>query len=199
MRAVGHTWSLGGAFGPVLQSSLCTFAQRDSHPRRDLGRPFDNLHSECHKIIWPIYAKNVFFLKMEGLYFHGTHLSTESLIYESTTCSENVPFLWIKLQLSANSANTLTSFCKHFHVIQSLTSFVSSRVKLLGKITLFQLKNHFLFKQFPVYSTPPSSSWSWLTFLGLAQWPQPTQFSVPGQVEARQMHSVQVLIKITIA
>lgn len=139
------------------------------------------------------------FLKMEGLYFHGAHLCTESLIYESTKCSENVPFLWIKLQLSANSANTLTSFCKHFHVIQSLTSFVPTRVKLLGKITLFPLKNHFLFKQSPVYSTPPTSSRSWLTFPGMVQWPEPTQFSVPGQVGARQILSVQILIKITIA
>lgn len=60
MRAEGYTWSLGSALEPVLQSSLCTFTQRDSYPRRNLGRPFDNLHSECHKIIWPIYAKNVF-------------------------------------------------------------------------------------------------------------------------------------------
>lgn len=102
------------------------------------------------------------FPKREGLYFHRAHLHTLSLICESTVRNEKAPFLWIKPQLSANSANTLTSFCKHFHVIQSLTSFVSTRVKLLGKITLFPLKNRFLFKWFPRCSTPPTSSWSWL-------------------------------------
>lgn len=183
----------------LCSNLLSVPSPRGTHIQEEtLEGPLITCIQSATKLFGPSMQK-MSFLKMEGLYFRGAHLCTESLIYESTKCSENVPFLWIKLQLSANSANTLTSFCKHFHVIQSLTSFVSTRVKLLGKITLFPLKNHFLFKQPPVYSTPPTSSWSWLTFLGLVQWPEPTQFSVPGQVEARQIHSVQILIKITIA
>lgn len=165
-------WQDQGATSDAWETplSLCPsvlplpFAYRDSRPRTSLWRLFDDLCSETCKPVWHIYAKNMVFLKMERLYFHRAHLHVESLIYESTTGIENVPFLWIKSQLSTNSANTLTSFCKHFHVIQSLTSFVSTWVKLLGKITLFALKNHFVFRQFPRYSTPPASSWSWLTW-----------------------------------
>lgn len=140
--------------------------------------------------------KNVFFLKMEWLYFNEAHLHTEGLIYESTTRSEKCALF---LNKAPTVYQTLTSFCKHFHVIQSLTSFVSTRVELLGKITLLPLKNHFLFKQFPRYSTPPNSSWSWLTLLGQVQWPEHRRTSVPEQVGAGQMSSVQILTKITIA
>ena len=198
-RAGGYTWCLGSPFEPVPQSPSPTLCLEGFTSMYKPWRPFDNLRSQSRKPVWPIYAKNVSFLKAEGLYFHRAHLRTESLIYESATCSENVPFLWTKPQLSTNSANTLTSFCKHFHVIQSLTSFVSTRVKLLGKITLFPLKNHFLFKQFPRYSTPPTSSWSWLTLLGQVRWPEHRQSSVPGQVGAGEMRSVQILTKTIIA
>jgi len=129
------------------------------------------------------------FPKRERLYFHRAHLHTESLICESTVRSEKAPFLWIKPQLSANSANTLTSFCKHFHVIQSLTSFVSTRIKLLGKITLFPLKNHFLFKQFPRCSTPLTSSWSWLVPLAGSESRSGALLGAEGRWEPADVHS----------
>lgn len=125
--------------------TLCLWGLTSTYkPLKTLWEPmFTELQNSLKQFGLSTHTKKcIFFLKTEKDCIF-TELTCTQKVSFMNLCREKVHFLWIKPQLSASCANTLTSLCKHFHVIQSLTSFVSTRLKLLGKITLFPLKNHF--------------------------------------------------------